>query len=72
MAIELDHTIIPSHHAVQSAKRLAELLDVPLERARRSSVGGAHGQLCPPSPLVFAPRVMEERPPFMAHSRPKA
>lgn len=29
MAIELDHSIIPSHTAAQSAKRLAELLDVP-------------------------------------------
>jgi catechol 2,3-dioxygenase-like lactoylglutathione lyase family enzyme len=29
MAIELDHTIVPSHSAAQSAQRLAELLDVP-------------------------------------------
>jgi catechol 2,3-dioxygenase-like lactoylglutathione lyase family enzyme len=29
MAIELDHTIVPSHHAVRSARRLAELLGVP-------------------------------------------
>ncbi len=29
MAIELDHSIVPSHTAAQSAKRLAELLDVP-------------------------------------------
>ena len=29
MPIELDHTIVPSHHAAASAKRLAELLDVP-------------------------------------------
>lgn len=29
MAIELDHTIVPSHQPVASAKRLAELLDVP-------------------------------------------
>ena len=27
--IELDHTIVPSHHKVASAKRLAELLGVP-------------------------------------------
>ena len=29
MAIELDHTIIPSHHAARSAERLADLLGVP-------------------------------------------
>jgi hypothetical protein len=29
MSIELDHTIVPSHHRVASAKRLAELLGVP-------------------------------------------
>lgn len=29
MPIELDHTIIPSHHKVASAKKLAELLGVP-------------------------------------------
>src|SRR6185503_13133539 len=29
MPIELDHTIVPSHHKVASAKRLAELLGVP-------------------------------------------
>jgi hypothetical protein len=29
MAIELDHSIVPSHTAVESARRLAELLDVP-------------------------------------------
>lgn len=29
MAIELDHTIVPSHHASASARRLAQLLDVP-------------------------------------------
>jgi hypothetical protein len=29
MPIELDHTIVPSHHAAASARRLAELLDVP-------------------------------------------
>ena len=29
MPIELDHTIVPSHHAVASARQLAELLDVP-------------------------------------------
>ncbi len=29
MGIELDHTIVPSHHAAASAQRLAELLDVP-------------------------------------------
>ncbi len=29
MTIQLDHTIVPSHHAVYSAKLLAELLDVP-------------------------------------------
>ncbi len=29
MSVELDHTIVPSHHAVASAQRLAELLDVP-------------------------------------------
>ena len=29
MRIELDHTIIPSHSAVASARRLAELLGVP-------------------------------------------
>jgi catechol 2,3-dioxygenase-like lactoylglutathione lyase family enzyme len=28
-AIELDHTIVPSHHAVASARQLAELLGVP-------------------------------------------
>ena len=27
--IELDHTIVPSHHAAASAKQLAELLGVP-------------------------------------------
>jgi catechol 2,3-dioxygenase-like lactoylglutathione lyase family enzyme len=29
VSIELDHTIVPSHHAVASARTLAELLDVP-------------------------------------------
>ncbi len=29
MAIELDHTIVPSHTRDASARRLAELLDVP-------------------------------------------
>jgi catechol 2,3-dioxygenase-like lactoylglutathione lyase family enzyme len=29
MRIELDHTIVPSRHKVASARRLAELLDVP-------------------------------------------
>lgn len=29
MKIELDHTIVASHHKVASAKLLAELLDVP-------------------------------------------
>lgn len=29
MTIELDHTIVPSHHKVASAKLLAELLGVP-------------------------------------------
>jgi catechol 2,3-dioxygenase-like lactoylglutathione lyase family enzyme len=29
MPIELDHTIVPSHHKVASAKQLAELLGVP-------------------------------------------
>ena len=29
MSIELDHTIVPSHHKVASAKLLAELLGVP-------------------------------------------
>ena len=29
MPIELDHTIVPSRSAVASARRLAELLDVP-------------------------------------------
>jgi hypothetical protein len=29
MTIELDHTIVPSHHKVASAKLLAELLSVP-------------------------------------------
>jgi len=29
MPIELDHTIVPSHHAAASAQRLAELLGVP-------------------------------------------
>jgi catechol 2,3-dioxygenase-like lactoylglutathione lyase family enzyme len=29
MPIELDHTIVPSHHSVASAQRLAELLGVP-------------------------------------------
>ena len=29
MPIELDHTIVPSHHKLASAKRLAELLGVP-------------------------------------------
>ena len=29
MRIELDHTIVPSHHKEASAKLLAELLDVP-------------------------------------------
>ncbi|MEP7301729.1 MAG: VOC family protein [Caldimonas sp.] len=29
MTIALDHTIVPSHHKVASAKLLAELLDVP-------------------------------------------
>jgi hypothetical protein len=27
--IQLDHTIVPSHSAAESARRLAELLDVP-------------------------------------------
>jgi catechol 2,3-dioxygenase-like lactoylglutathione lyase family enzyme len=31
MAIELDHTIVPSHHKVASAKLLAELLGVSWE-----------------------------------------
>jgi hypothetical protein len=29
MAIELDHTIVPSHHQIESARLLAELLGVP-------------------------------------------
>ena len=29
MPIELDHAIVPSHHAVASARQLAELLGVP-------------------------------------------
>jgi hypothetical protein len=29
MTIELDHTIVPSHHKIASAKLLAELLGVP-------------------------------------------
>ncbi len=29
MSIELDHTIVPSHHKLESARRLAELLGVP-------------------------------------------
>jgi len=29
MSIELDHTIVPSHDAVNSARHLAKLLDVP-------------------------------------------
>ncbi len=29
MSIALDHTIVPSHHKVASAKKLAELLGVP-------------------------------------------
>ena len=29
MTIELDHTIVPSHDAVASARRLGELLGVP-------------------------------------------
>jgi catechol 2,3-dioxygenase-like lactoylglutathione lyase family enzyme len=29
MSIDLDHTIVPSHHAVASAERLAQLLGVP-------------------------------------------
>ncbi len=29
MAIELDHTIVPSHHKAASAKLLGELLNVP-------------------------------------------
>jgi catechol 2,3-dioxygenase-like lactoylglutathione lyase family enzyme len=29
MTIELDHTIVPSHHAVASARQLAGLLGVP-------------------------------------------
>ena len=31
--IELDHTIVPSHSAVESARQLAELLDVPWSAA---------------------------------------
>lgn len=31
MTIQLDHTIVPSRHPVESARRLAELLDVPWE-----------------------------------------
>ncbi len=33
MTIELDHTIVPSHHKVDSAKLLAQLLDVPWAEA---------------------------------------
>jgi len=29
MAVELDHTIVPSRHPVESARLLGELLDVP-------------------------------------------
>jgi catechol 2,3-dioxygenase-like lactoylglutathione lyase family enzyme len=29
MTIQLDHTIVPSHHAVASARQLADLLGVP-------------------------------------------
>ena len=29
MPIELDHTIVPSHHKIASARLLGELLDVP-------------------------------------------
>lgn len=34
MSIQLDHTIVPSHTRDVSAKRLAELLDVPCGPAR--------------------------------------
>jgi catechol 2,3-dioxygenase-like lactoylglutathione lyase family enzyme len=37
MSIDLDHTIVPSHDKVASAKLLAELLDVPWTEA---GVGG--------------------------------
>ncbi|CAN5500041.1 hypothetical protein BH11PSE9_BH11PSE9_38410 [soil metagenome] len=37
MTIELDHTIVPSHHAAASAERLATLLGVPWSAA--DSVG---------------------------------
>ena len=33
MTIQLDHTIVPSHHKVASARRLAELLGVAWEEA---------------------------------------
>ena len=33
MSIELDHTIVPTHHKVDSARLLAELLDVPWAEA---------------------------------------
>lgn len=33
MPIALDHTIVPSHHAVASARQLAELLGVPWAEA---------------------------------------
>ena len=33
MPVELDHTLVPSHHAVASARQLAELLDVPWAEA---------------------------------------
>lgn len=33
MPIELDHTIVPSHHKVASARQLAELLGVPWAEA---------------------------------------
>ncbi len=37
MPIELDHTIVPSHHAANSAERLAALLGVPWSAA--ASIG---------------------------------
>jgi Glyoxalase/Bleomycin resistance protein/Dioxygenase superfamily len=33
MPIELDHTIVPTHHKIASARLLAELLDVPWAEA---------------------------------------
>jgi len=42
MTIQLDHTIVPSHHKIASAKLLAELLDVLWEESGMGPFSAVH------------------------------